>query len=218
MFKTNTNEKVLHRKIRAFTLAEVLITLGIIGIVAALTIPIINKATQDMEKKSKVKKAYSTIYNATNEIMQENGGDMRMSVEGLNGTSGNDYKVISTFYKNQYKSHFKSFEDCDTKISCQGKLWPVDTEWYTPTGAKVSTEPGGYGYYAAILGLDGTTYRFYIYNNNCNYSGLDQCGIIMFDINGMKKPNKLGDDIYELYIQKQKIIPVPALITILQNK
>ena len=48
----------------AFTLAEVLITLGIIGIVAAMTLPaLINKA-EEYILKQQFKKVYNTLQNA----------------------------------------------------------------------------------------------------------------------------------------------------------
>ena len=43
----------------AFTLAETLVVMGIIGVVAALTIPNLNQSTGDREKIAKVKKIYS---------------------------------------------------------------------------------------------------------------------------------------------------------------
>lgn len=59
-----------------FTLAEVLITLGIIGVVAAITLPtIINKA-QNMILKNEFKKAYSTFYNAMKLVQVQNGAPM----------------------------------------------------------------------------------------------------------------------------------------------
>ena len=48
----------------AFTLAEVLITLGIIGVVAALTIPNIISDYQEKRTVATLKKAYSTIFQA----------------------------------------------------------------------------------------------------------------------------------------------------------
>lgn len=45
----------------AFTLAETLIVMGIIGVVAALTIPNLNSSTADKEKVAKVKKRYTKI-------------------------------------------------------------------------------------------------------------------------------------------------------------
>ena len=48
----------------AFTLAEVLLTLTIIGVVAALTVPNLMGAIEDKELASQAKKAYNTIQNA----------------------------------------------------------------------------------------------------------------------------------------------------------
>lgn len=48
----------------AFTLAEVLITLGIIGIIAAITIPMLIKNYKRHETEVKLKKAYSMISQA----------------------------------------------------------------------------------------------------------------------------------------------------------
>lgn len=51
---------------KGFTLAEVLITLGIIGIVAALTIPTLMQSTNSKDVVAKVKKARNVITNAIN--------------------------------------------------------------------------------------------------------------------------------------------------------
>lgn len=51
-------------KIKAFTLAEVLITLGIIGIVAAMTLPIIVGKYQERVLVTAAQKAYSIMSNA----------------------------------------------------------------------------------------------------------------------------------------------------------
>ena len=48
----------------AFTLAEVLITLGIIGVVAAMTLPVLTQKYQKMVLKNQYKKVYSTLSQA----------------------------------------------------------------------------------------------------------------------------------------------------------
>ena len=48
----------------AFTLAETLIVMGIIGVVAALTLPNLNNSTGDKEKVVKVKKIYQNLNDA----------------------------------------------------------------------------------------------------------------------------------------------------------
>ena len=52
------------KKFIAFTLAETLIVMGIIGVVAALTLPNLNSTTADKEKVAKVKKIYSNLNDA----------------------------------------------------------------------------------------------------------------------------------------------------------
>ena len=52
------------RKTIAFTLAETLIVMGIIGIVSALTLPNLNSSTGEKEKVAKVKKIYQNLNDA----------------------------------------------------------------------------------------------------------------------------------------------------------
>ena len=52
------------KKILAFTLAETLIVMGIIGIVSALTLPNLNSSTGEKEKVVKVKKIYQNLDDA----------------------------------------------------------------------------------------------------------------------------------------------------------
>ena len=52
------------KKILAFTLAETLIVMGIIGVVSALTLPNLNSSTGEKEKVAKVKKMYQNLNDA----------------------------------------------------------------------------------------------------------------------------------------------------------
>ena len=56
-----------------FTLAEVLVTLGVIGIVAALTMPTLMANHQKTVQKAQFKKAYSLFYNAVMQAQAELG-------------------------------------------------------------------------------------------------------------------------------------------------
>ena len=55
----------------AFTLAEVLVTLGIIGVVAALTLPTVINKVQSVILKNQFKKAYSSLLNAINLVQKD---------------------------------------------------------------------------------------------------------------------------------------------------
>ncbi len=60
---------------KGFTLAEVLITLGIIGVVAALTLPSLVAKYKEKQYVTALKKAVSILDNAYRLAIFENGGD-----------------------------------------------------------------------------------------------------------------------------------------------
>ena len=61
------------RTVQAFTLAEVLITLGIIGVVAAMTLPTLINDKRNKELEAGFKKAYSIIQTAFNKMSYDEG-------------------------------------------------------------------------------------------------------------------------------------------------
>lgn len=87
-------------KRKAFTLAEVLITLGIIGIVAAMTIPSLMNNIQDKQFREAAKEAYSRASQAVNQMKQDNGGDISY------------YRNTALSFKPVFMSYFKVAQDC----------------------------------------------------------------------------------------------------------
>ena len=77
----------LQSKQKAFTLAEVLITLAIIGVVAAMTIPTLLTQYQEKQTISKLLKVYSTLSNAYQMMIAEHG---TIDTWGLNDTKNED--------------------------------------------------------------------------------------------------------------------------------
>lgn len=80
------------KKIMAFTLAEVLITLGIIGVVAALTVPTLVQRYKEKATVTKVNKVYSILSNALlsaiNEYGTIDGWDITNSTSGAKDENG----------------------------------------------------------------------------------------------------------------------------------
>ncbi len=66
----------MHKQI-SMTLAEILITLGIIGVVATMTIPSLIEKTNDAELKTAWKKEFSILSQATSRIENDNGGELQ---------------------------------------------------------------------------------------------------------------------------------------------
>ena len=73
-----------------FTLAEMLITLAIIGVLAAMTIPALINNTHKAENVVALKKAYETLNQAFYALKAENGGSI---VNAIGSTGGSHYTI-----------------------------------------------------------------------------------------------------------------------------
>ena len=86
---------------KAFTLAEVLITLGIIGVIASLTIPALINKTNKRELETAFKKQYSTLQQAVMMIKTEDSLDL-------------DYENYGSDFSKRLAAQYKSTKDCGT--------------------------------------------------------------------------------------------------------
>ena len=73
-------------KFKGFTLAEVLITLGIIGVVAAMTMPTLINSTQGAQYKTAFKKSLTVLSQAVVMNIALNDYDLSQVVAGVNAT------------------------------------------------------------------------------------------------------------------------------------
>lgn len=176
--------------LKAFTLAEVLITLGIIGIVAAMTIPSLMNQTNDTELKTKWKKSFSTLANATNSIKNDNGGE----ITGV-FTSGGSSMLTA------YSNYLSVSQSCPTNSVSEGCIASQNYKGLDGTGTG-----GGDGMNVPGMVLtDGTSVIFKAYSLpsalNCNYIYVSQmCGTIYIDVNGLKGPNTMGRDLFLVFL------------------
>ena len=187
-------------KFKGFTLAEVLITLAIIGIVAALTIPSVISNYQQQEFKTGLKKAVSVLNEAIQTNIAQDGEtpyenddlftylQRHMSVmdRGLLWKIEYNYNEVfangnhpSIYYRNKffYVSDGMRFEmdDYIRRIKLH------------ETGNEVTNERNiinEYGVTSTFSGICGS----YGLENNPNNTIYPPC-IITVDVNGDKKPN-----------------------------
>jgi type II secretory pathway pseudopilin PulG len=174
----------------AFTLAEVLITLLIIGVVASLVIPAIIQDTQNAELKAAWKKAYSDISQATINVKNDLGGVLGFT---------NSYDIRDQYI--QYLNY---------QTSCNGANWggncwhkPGTVRYYNGTYLDSADMNNTFANSPAIIMSNGNLIMFCRWN--CDSS--DFCGWISVDVNGFKNPNTLGKDIFLLWILKNQIQP-----------
>lgn len=171
---------VKFRRRIAFTLAEVLITLGIIGVVAAMTIPTLIQSTQERELKVAWKKVYSTFSQAYLTMKYE---------DTIDWTSR---KAM----KDSFKPYFKIIADCDIAgDTCWRSDATLRTRNLSNTAYAFDFSTG----YPGIVTADGIDIIF----------SIDSAvkGWIMVDVNGNKKPNVLGKDVFGMRFTPEKSFP-----------
>lgn len=176
-----------YQAISAFTLAEVLVTLAIIGVVASLTIPSIIKIYQKSQHEAGYKKAFSTLEQATRMVMSDNNGTMK----GLCSPS-------HTSCRSPYLDTMKIQIQCDWANNL-GTCWHNENQWYSLDGTPRDSSVIGIGFVTNT----GMLVQFFGLSTACTASG-NSCGRIYFDINGFKAPNVLGKDIHYVRILENR--------------
>lgn len=186
----------------AFTLAEVLITLGVIGIVAALTIPAIMNTTKDQELKSKLKKNYSVMSQAAKQLAYDNGGSLVVAWPAWKGQLM--YRLLPYLNYNTYCND-NSYLGSTSIPNYLGYCWAN-----TNTVKRLDGNPGVYGSDVYVYAGGGSNMAGVVLNDgsfwvsradwvNCNGSNGNYnniCGYIYVDVNGFQGPNQQGKDIF----------------------
>lgn len=172
-------------KFSAFTLAEILIVMGIIGVIAETTIPTLINDFQDKSSVVQLKKTVSTIQQAVNTARQ-NDGEID---DWYSGTVAAD---ASTAIANTLTPYFKVLTYCGTNAGC------------TPTGY--------YRYLAVsspfLISFDSTYYKMILADGTLVYLSASMNGgtsciwyiSAIVDVNGYKGPNRWGSDLFKLVI------------------
>ena len=200
-----------------FTLAEVLITLGVIGVVAAMTLPSLTKKYQDKILLTQVKKSYSELENAVKLYAAENSCS---DITCISDTSLTSEELLQRLYKS-----FKSATYC-SKTTQKGICKYTLVKGYTPSNDGYGNAIYSDSFRAPFfVSASGTAYQVMKYNecprkvehnitdDKGNYilDDNDQpitefvlddvCAVIYFDANGLNKgPNQYGADVFQVRI------------------
>ena len=166
---------------KGFTLSEVLITIAVIGVVAAMTLPVVINKTQERQFITAWKKSFAEISNACLMLKNE---DVSFVGMGENDMLNNLAKYIK-----------------HTKICREGKL--VE-DGCAPEMYPIKTYSGQY-LYGIKQGIDkiggGTTCML---TNRGSIICMDT-NIVHVDVNGYKLPNTIGKDIFSGTVQQDTL-------------
>ena len=214
--------KLSNNKCFGFTLAEVLITLGIIGVVAAITIPTLVANYKEKVFVVSAKKTYSGLTNAMNKWNEENGAIGDASAFWFSETTDEGLTFQLAKYLNTAKvctyaklrecggayniMQYKKFDDgngntyqenwisqrarivladgtfvsveCARNIgaNCERMVWVNDKDSNGKFTEDLNSPTGLKGHYFKDI----------------------TCGRIAFDTNGLKGPNQIGVDVFQI--------------------
>ena len=200
-FEQCSNVKLGARK-GAFTLAEVLITLGIIGVVAALTLPSLIQKYQDQVLENQLKKMYSTLSQGIQKAMADDGvtnfGDTELfqACNQWGKDSDTCTQMVKKYFnvvavKTDGREYYDNVIQCkniDGKEVCSRDKSKRRLYWYL---GRYETRN------RYVLG-DGSEFTFAGYlSDTGGYSVY-----IDIDTNGEKGPNTEGLDTFGLYVDK----------------
>lgn len=209
---------------KAFTLSEVLITLGIIGVVAAITLPTLVANYKEKVFVVSAKKNYSVLTNAINKWNEENGAIGDASAFWFSETTDEGLTFQLAKYLNTAKvCTYAKLREC-------GGGYDIMQYKKINDGNGNTTQETWINYGARIVLTDGTFVSLggagkNITNSSCERqiwvnekdqngffiedssspSGLKghyykdiTCGRIAFDTNGLKGPNQIGVDVFQI--------------------
>ncbi len=193
-----------------FTLAEVLITLAIIGVVAAISIPSVISNSQQQEFKTGLRKAVSVLNSAITMNMALD-GETPYDNANLMGFLMKHMAIIET--TRNMRDRFYTYQE-NAPISAL-----ANSAFYTTDGMRYEIRLGGSQFTVPLhenpsinvctKGAAGTSSEAkcggcgsYGLNSNSNKTTLPPC-LIVVDVNGDKKPNPTNINCHESACAKQ---------------
>ena len=172
---------------KGFTLSEVLITLGVLGIVAVLTIPNVMKNYQNRLYAAQLEKVYAQISEATQSIMNDQHVDNFYETTARGTTvcdasmktcTGGIGYLLTKYFKTVKKNCLNN-----TNEACM----TTKANFYQTIGGSKLAAPTGEQYIQTITGatIGGVS----------STTGNKRTRLLI-DINGLAEPNMIGRDVF----------------------
>ncbi len=215
----------------AFTLAEVLITLGIIGVVAVLTLSVVIPEIQNRQNIARWKKAYSTVSNAYNLVISEDisvcrNGSIKspdpifdgkcISIAGSSNKYGNQYFNFSEEFVDKFREILAPVSECYKMIEPKCDNYGYEDQKGKWFGISANSTATIYGTlkkpYIHVPGYNFYNMAFLLKDGSVVYLGdLHGGPWISVDVNSAAKgPNQIGRDFFQISVRDKKILPLGA--------
>lgn len=186
----------------AFTLAEVIITLGIIGIVAEVTIPTLINSINKQQYVASLEKFYTNFNQVLLQITNDYGCIGDLVCTGLFSTGKTTLSLGDELTK-----YFKVSKNChvdNNDYTCMPSNYKLHYDGTVDTGNYIHVP------FYKFVTIDGTSVIIqsmtdYGGGSDCKTVGgtgnlTNVCAYIYVDLNGTKGPNYSGRDFFQFYI------------------
>ena len=203
MFVNYLKPFLFRQKLRkAFTIAEVLITLSVIGIVSALVIPTVKLKVQEHVLVSRYKQLYGMMNVAFNESVKKHGPVKFWDLEGVSDFVS--VRIIKYLIPAGLNAEY-----------VEGKLPHIVGQWLHNKNTD-SVDATRWQIYKLKNGI--TFFQVQIAKTDCSFTHAkynqsnvylkNLCADFSVDLNGEAGPNTFGIDIFQFYISSRGVIPV----------
>lgn len=186
----------------AFTLAEILMVLGIVGIIAESTIPTMLNQFEEKLAAVQLKNTYSILSQAFISAVGENGTPDTWNLTGNDSAPGAENLI------NMLAKYIHFTKNCGRNPGC----FP-DLKYRTLSDLATYQNIDSKTRFAKAQMANGTIISALIESATCSdvvgtsEALSNSCGWLYVDINGLKNPNRLGYDLFEFEITKFGIVP-----------
>lgn len=177
-------------------MAEVIIVIGIIGIVAEMTIPSLIKSYEKQITVSKLEKQYSSVAQVI-KLSESDNGDISLWDWGTMATPGTNRSFFDTYWA----PYLKVSKICTTYSDCG---YTKDSPWVLPD-QKTDFDLFVVAVDARTTAIlpDGTV-LIVVAEVGDGFGGYTTSHCIFVDINGSQPPNVVGKDLFKFLLVPQK--------------
>lgn len=213
------------KKSHAFSLAEVLTTLMIIGVIAAFLIPVLTTGIEKQKTVSMLKRLYSSfsvnIQTVLGEANCSSVSCLRAYPSGEVSYAEKDIVVDDVDEEGNITGNHKEYRQTKGHVFANPKYFHIISECKSCFAADSILPIGEYDDYKTFRLNNGATMSLYNFpDGNCTHTGArdkngkvyegdrlkELCGIVVFDVNGTKGPNMPGKDRFAYYITDEAVL------------
>lgn len=183
---------------KGFTLSEVLITLGIVGVVVSMTIPAVIRKYRENTTVAQLQKFYTTMNQALKRSELDNGEYKYWDLPKILGNE--------VYFNKYWKPYLQVLKICKTYKDCG---YSAESPFKRPDGRQIVFSVVYPSARTTFKLTDGTTIINVVNTFDENNTLID-LNYIYVDLNGGKAPNMLGRDVFLFDRDERGIIMQPC--------